>query len=82
MASRTWLFLAAAAFGLTAVAGALLLYLEPNAASLGSILLAIAFSLVCLHLATRPAPAVHGCGSCGALRDLSLSFCARCGASG
>lgn len=82
MASRAWLYVAAFAFGLTAVAGGLLLYLEPDAASAGSIFLALAFSLVCLHLATRPAQGAHpGCTHCGALRDLSLTFCAKCGSS-
>lgn len=77
---RVWLLLAACAFALTAVAGGVLIYLEPSSASLGSIALALAFSLVCLHFATRaPVPTAPGCTQCGALRDGALTFCAKCG---
>ena len=83
-APRVWLFLAASAFALTAVAGALLLYLEPTYASAGYIALALVFSLLCLHLGTRTATSATapraGCPHCGALLDGALTFCARCGA--
>lgn len=79
MNARLFLLLYGALFLVSAVAGIVFLRVAPEAASIGSLVMALALGVGFVALAWRQPSPQRACPRCARELDGSLGFCARCG---